>query len=93
MNAEHWQKIKGLLDEALKLDAEKREQFLDDACGDDQTLRREIEELLASSENVESFLEKPAVGEVAEAIVNGEELTNGQIFGHYKIISSRSEIG
>ncbi|MCA1623801.1 MAG: hypothetical protein LC778_08350 [Acidobacteria bacterium] len=56
MNAEHWQKIKGLLDDALKLDTEKREQFLDTVCGNDLKLRREVEELLASSENIKNFL-------------------------------------
>ena len=87
MNAEHLRKIKGLLDDALKLDAEKRQQFLDDACGNDLNLRREIEELLTSSENVESFMEKPAVGEVAGEIVSREDkLTSGQSLGHYKII-------
>ncbi len=87
MNPEHWQKIKRLLDEAMKLDSEKRQDFLDDACGDDLNLRREIEELLASSENVRSFLEQPAVKEVADVIVNREDkLISGQSFGHYKII-------
>ncbi|MCA1626319.1 MAG: serine/threonine protein kinase, partial [Acidobacteria bacterium] len=87
MNAEHWQKIKGLLDNALKLDAQKRQQFLDNVCGNDLKLRQEVEELLASSENVKSFLEKPVVGEVAEVIVNREDkLTDGQSFGHYKVI-------
>src|SRR5688500_16953608 len=87
MNPEHWQKIKGLLDDTLKLDANKRQQFLDDVCGNDLNLRRELEELLASSENVKSFLEKPAVGEVAEVVVNQQDkLTSGQSVGHYKII-------
>jgi hypothetical protein len=43
MNPEHWQKIKGLLDDALKLDAQKRKQFLDNACGDDLSLRRQVD--------------------------------------------------
>ncbi|MCA1637577.1 MAG: protein kinase [Acidobacteria bacterium] len=87
MNPEYWQKIKGLLDDALKLDTEKREQFLDNVCGDDLSLRREMEELLASSKNVESFLEKPVVGEVAEVIVNQKDkLVSGQSLSHYKVI-------
>src|SRR5687768_11003051 len=87
MNQERWQKIKGLLDEALNLDAQQRQQFLDNVCGDDKALRRELEELLASSERVESFLEKPVVGEVAEVIINQQDrLMSGQILGHYKII-------
>ncbi|MCA1624103.1 MAG: serine/threonine protein kinase, partial [Acidobacteria bacterium] len=87
MNAEHWQKIKGMLDDALKLDARKRQQFLDNACGNDLKLRREVEELLNSSENIKSFMEQPAVKEVAEVIVNQKDkLTSGQSLGHYKVI-------
>src|SRR5687768_2405669 len=87
MNPENWQKIKNLLDDALKLDVLKREQFLDKACGNDINLRRELEELLASSEKVESFLESPPVGEVAEVIINQrDKLASGQSLGNYKIL-------
>ncbi|MFN2394027.1 MAG: protein kinase, partial [Pyrinomonadaceae bacterium] len=87
MNSERWQKIKDLFDATLELAPAKREKFLDNVCGDDLSLRREMEELLASSKNVESFLEKPVVGEVAEVIVNQKDkLVSGQSLSHYKVI-------
>jgi serine/threonine protein kinase/Tfp pilus assembly protein PilF len=87
MDAEHWQKVKSLLNEALKLNKEEREQFLDDVCGNNRNLRLEIAEFLASSENLKSFMEQPAVKEVVEIIVSRKDkLTGGQNFGHYKII-------
>ena len=46
MNAERWQKIKSLFDAAQELEPKKREKFLDNACGNDVELRREIENLL-----------------------------------------------
>ncbi|MDQ3801546.1 MAG: serine/threonine protein kinase [Acidobacteriota bacterium] len=70
MNAERWRKIKSLFDavvqdEERRLDGKKREKFLAEACAGDAGLRREVENLLASFENAESFLESPAAAEVA----------------------------
>ncbi len=43
-----------------------RLRFLDDACAGDGDTRREVESLLASFDDDESFMEHPAVGEVVE---------------------------
>ncbi|HEY9405605.1 MAG TPA: serine/threonine-protein kinase [Pyrinomonadaceae bacterium] len=65
MDSERWQKIKTLFDAAQGIDPEKREKFLGDACGDDLELRREVERLIASPGNAESFMEQPAAAVVA----------------------------
>ncbi|HEX8566886.1 MAG TPA: serine/threonine-protein kinase [Pyrinomonadaceae bacterium] len=65
MNAERWQKIKGLFDAAQELEPKKRARFLDSACGDDPELRGEVEKLLESFDDAESFMESPAAAEVA----------------------------
>ncbi len=65
MNAERWQKIKSLFDAAQELEPKKREKFLDNACGNDLDLRREVERLIDSLDNAESFMEQPAAAEVA----------------------------
>jgi hypothetical protein len=44
----------------LELTPVKRERFLQNTCGDDVELCREVENLLDSLENAESFMEKPA---------------------------------
>jgi eukaryotic-like serine/threonine-protein kinase len=46
-----WQEIKDLFGEALELDAAGRAALLDQACEGDQSLRREVESLLAASES------------------------------------------
>jgi len=65
MDTERWKKIKGLFDAVQELEPKKREKFLDNACAADVELRREVENLLNSFENAESFMEQPAAREVA----------------------------
>jgi eukaryotic-like serine/threonine-protein kinase len=85
MKVERWQKIKELYDAALKCPPDERTQFLDENCNGDTELRGEVESLLAASESAPSFLEKPAVGEVASFIVK-QKLAVGQKLNHYQII-------
>ncbi len=87
MNSERWEKVKGLFDAAVELEPHKRRQFLDTSCGTDERLRREVENLLASFANAGSFMEDPAVREVASLIIEpAEKLEQGRCFGHYEII-------
>ena len=87
MNQDRWQKIKGLFEDALKVAPKERKRFLDNSCGQDDELRREVESLLASDENAQSFLENPASNEVASLIMKSpEHLAVGKSFGHYEII-------
>jgi serine/threonine protein kinase len=57
MTPERWQEIKGVLEQALELAPEKRSAFLD-RCSPDPDVRKEVETLLLSSDDVRSsFLE------------------------------------
>src|SRR5437868_5478508 len=86
MNAERWQKIKGLFDAAVELDAKKRAKFLAKACACDDELRAEIEKMIDSSEGSESFLESPAAAAVADLILDSDaKLSPGQTIAHYEI--------
>lgn len=69
MTPEMWQKIKNLFEAAQTLAPEKRGRFLENACGDDN-LKKEVEKLLGSFDEAESFLEKPAVAEAASMFEN-----------------------
>src|SRR5437667_416531 len=83
-----WQQVKEILQSALERPPGEREQFLDNACSGDDSLRRKVETLLASSENVGSFMEEAAIGKVAEMFVGAEnQLKVGQHFNQYEIIS------
>jgi len=86
MNPEQWQKVTEIFDAALKREPNELSSFLDKACSN-QELRREVETLLASSENVGSFMEQAAIGEVAEILVSTENnLRIGKCFNQYEII-------
>src|SRR5438046_1554112 len=84
MDKEHWGKIKGLLDDSLKLAASERAAFLKKNCADEE-MRREVESLLSSFDNPDSFLEKPGT-ELFSVIAENEQLKAGQVITHYKLI-------
>ncbi len=88
MNAKRWQKVENLFDAVVELAPAERKRFLDQSCGTDERLCREVENLLASSENAESFLENPAAAQVAGTILKHEtrNLEAGKCFGHYEIV-------
>ena len=86
MNSERWQKVKGLFDAAVELVPSDRKQFLDQSCGADDEIRGDVESLLAAFDASESFMESPAVVEVADIIGQTKTLEKGKIFGHYEII-------
>ena len=86
MNAERWQKVKNLFDAVVELAPANRKKFLDEACGADERLRRDVENLLDSFNEAESFLEKPAATEVASQIIELKNFEPGKRFAHYEII-------
>src|SRR6185503_20240086 len=82
-----WQKVREIFDSALLRQPNERRRFVNEVCGDDQTLRAEVESLLSSHDGAESFMERPAVAEVAHMIEIGPtKLEAGKCFGHYEII-------
>ncbi|NOT48127.1 MAG: protein kinase, partial [Acidobacteria bacterium] len=88
MSPDQWQKAKQLFDAALKHPPNERLLFVDENFNGDETVRREVESLLANSDEAAGFLEQPAIGEVADAIVeNTAKFSVGQSVSHYKIIS------
>lgn len=83
MEPERWQKIKGVFDAAAALDGRLRERFLERACSGDDDLRREVEDLLASLENAESFMEHPAVAEAASMFEDTTTLVSRDPSGNF----------
>ncbi|MGI9054907.1 MAG: serine/threonine-protein kinase, partial [Pyrinomonadaceae bacterium] len=63
MTPEKWQKIKSLFEAAQEIAPEKREKFLKNACGEDSVLKAEVEKLLGSFDEADTFMNKPAVAE------------------------------
>src|SRR5688572_15350071 len=82
-----WEQIKGLFHATLEHEHAQRPSFLARACADDAPLRHEVESLLASHEQAESFIETPA-SDVAAALLDEEQpgLVAGQMVGHFRIM-------
>ena len=58
---DRWTAVKRIHQSALDKDPSERAAFVDESCGDDETLRREVQSLLTYATDAESFLERPPV--------------------------------
>src|SRR5438094_5614196 len=88
MTSERWEQVGKLYQAALALQPNKRETFLDDACGDDTAMRREVESLLAAEDGAGSFLAAGAMRDAAKMLVQDKSLMPiGKKLGHYQILS------
>lgn len=86
---ERWQRIKDLFNSALARSAAERQQFLSEACHDDQSIREEVESLLFAHDEDESFLNAPAYELASEMLAkSGSELMPGDHIGPYTMLSS-----
>jgi len=88
---ERWQQVKALFEECSQLDPAARRPFLDQACGRDESLRNEVESLLAERERVSGFLEQPLVGQHATGQPAAFQM--GQTISHYQIAEKLGEGG
>ncbi|HEY0722820.1 MAG TPA: serine/threonine-protein kinase, partial [Pyrinomonadaceae bacterium] len=80
-----WQRIKEIFESAQRLSAAERSNFLDEACGDDASIREEVEALLTADASNEDFLSAPAY-EFAASILAETEFSAGQKISHYTIL-------
>ncbi len=55
-----WREVDHLFEEALELEPEQRDAFLEDRCSGDPELRRLVDELLEESEGLEGFMGRPS---------------------------------
>jgi serine/threonine-protein kinase len=88
MTPERYRQIGELYHRALEIEPRLRTAFLEAACGGDERLRNEVESLLASDEQAESFLTSPAI-EVAARDLAEKELREriGRRLRQYRILS------
>src|SRR5687767_7245328 len=82
-----WQQVKKVFDGALRQKPEDRAGFVEDACGNNKSLLREIESLLLSHDEADGFMESPAIAQIPGALEGGtKQLEAGTSLGHYEII-------
>ena len=85
-------KIESIFFGALNLDSPTAVQsYLESACGDDDGLRREVEELLATQSDPDSFVDRPIDlrATMATPVTEGE----GSEIGRYKLLQQLGEGG
>jgi hypothetical protein len=61
VETERWRKIEQLYHSALEREGSRRAAFVEQACREEESLRREVESLPAQARDTESFLEAPAL--------------------------------
>src|SRR5438552_6787757 len=88
MTPERWEQVGKLYQAALPLQPDERDTFLNDACGDDTAMRREVESLLAAEDGAGSFLAAGAMKDAARMLVEEKSLSLvAKELGHYQVLS------
>ncbi len=103
MEPERWRKIERLYHAALERQASERTAFLEEACAGDESLRKDVESLLAQAEQTGSFLESPALESAAKALAqerarltdaaNLPDVLMGKTISHYRILEKLGGAG
>jgi len=85
MEPDRWQNLERLYHAALQRNEGQVHSFLDEACGQDQSLRVELESLLKYGQRPAKFFDKPAFEVVAETLAEDisadEENTTDKLIG------------
>ena len=85
--SERWHRTKQLFEGALDLTPADRAALLEKECGDDETLRRDVESLLESDDHAGDFIEDPPFSIPRDLFpVGGDEPFVSQEFGTYTSI-------
>lgn len=90
MDRDRWRLAEPLFRQAMDLPAGEAAAFLEQACGDDEELRSEVEALLAADRDAGDLLERPAGGSAAALLSDGPEpakdLNAGRQLGPYRLV-------
>ncbi len=87
MEPERWQDVERIYHSALQCDGSQRSLFLEKACGEDRSLRVEVESLLKYAQRSEEIFEAPALEVVARSLA--EDLRTQERQRSDKMIGAR----
>jgi eukaryotic-like serine/threonine-protein kinase len=89
MTSEQWEQISEIYHSALEIDSSaRRRAFLETACANDESLRREVESLLAANSEAGDFIAEPVVRDIAPLLADEKESSlAGKSLAHYRILS------
>jgi serine/threonine protein kinase/Tol biopolymer transport system component len=91
MTPERWKRVEQLYHSVLKREPAQRAPYLEEACGGDDDLRREVESLLAYERSAEGFIESHALDAAAQGLADNQAQSGvrqliGQTVSHYRVI-------
>ena len=87
MKPDRWQDIERIYNAALEREPDSRGAFLQQACGGDEALRRDVESLLGYEPEPTSHLGAPVRRVLADKIAEGGGELTGRQMGNYKVLS------
>src|SRR5262245_34589109 len=82
-----------IFDQAADLLPEKRRLFLDEMCGDDAELRKEVEALLSADDTAGAFLSNPQYNPADAAVRMAGAESPGSRIGPYRLLEMIGEGG
>src|SRR5688572_30550711 len=85
--------FRSIFNSAINSRPEERGLFISQACSGDDSLRSEVESLIASHERSGSFIDEPALHAAAAFLSDEAELQPGRTIGSYEIRSFISRGG
>src|SRR5689334_20270177 len=100
MEPELWRQVEQLFHAALKVEESEREEFVRQACAENDELRREVQSLLAHHHEGGSFIETPAFVEPSASRLRARSVETsstksgatqsdvlGTVISHYRVLS------
>src|ERR1700758_5050552 len=85
MSFERWERTKDILEQALRLEPEKRQAYLDSSCRGDDDLRGEVDFLINSHEEAGSQFLGAAAPDILQ-VTPQRTLPSGAKIGKYEIV-------
>ena len=79
MNPDQWKRIEQVFEAVIEAPVQERPALLEQACGDDGELRREVESLLAADGGYGVAIESAISTQAADLAVSGEELVGKRL--------------
>jgi serine/threonine protein kinase len=88
MQPARWHRVDNILQAALALQPAERGAFIDSACDGDESLRDEVMSLLSLEQGTLDLIDTPALEVAAPLLASDQpDLSEGQLIGHYRIVS------
>ena len=95
MESDRWRRLEELFHESLELGEQDRRAFLDQACGEDEALRRKLESMISLHTEADEFFKAPAFGATGlladceaefNRVVASDPTMIGRTISHYRIV-------